>query len=460
MKSIQLLFIFLFVAINSSFSQENLDECKTKLSIFHEYVKSKNYDAAYEPWVYVKNNCPKLSIAIYIDGEKILKHKIKISKGIEHKDFVKELLEVWQMRLEYFPDKTPKGLFGAKRCQLMFDKKGILQKTDDDLYDCFDAAYRIDKGTFTHPKSLYTYFSLTVDLYNDGKKTIQEVFDTYDAIIEKIEEEVKNYAKKLNKLVAREQTGATLSKKEQQQKSVYQDYLKNYDLILKSIETKTGTIADCKNLIPLYTKNFESNKNDSIWLKRAVSRMYHKKCTEDPLYEKLVKAYDEVAPSADTKYFVATILIKKGKLKEGEKYLKESYNLEVEDFKKSKRAYSIGILLKNQIKYSKARTYFRYALKHNPSNGKPHLAIASMYAESAKNCGDTNFNKRAVYWLAAKEAAKASRVDPTLKNVTAQSVKRYKALAPSKQEIHKCACSGKPIEIGCWINDKITVPEI
>ena len=83
-----------------------------------------------------------------------------------------------------------------------------------------------------------------------------------------------------------------------------------------------------------------------------------------------------------------------------------------------------------------------------------------MYAESANNCGDTNFNKRAVYWLAAKEATKASRVDPTLKAITAQTLKRYEALAPSKSDIHECACSGKVIDISCWINDKIIVPEI
>ena len=41
------------------------------------------------------------------------------------------------------------------------------------------------------------------------------------------------------------------------------------------------------------------------------------------------------------------------------------------------------------------------SLGFNPSNGKPYLAIAQMYASSAKNC-KSNFDQRAVYWLAAK----------------------------------------------------------
>ena len=50
------------------------------------------------------------------------------------------------------------------------------------------------------------------------------------------------------------------------------------------------------------------------------------------------------------------------------------------------------------------------SLGFNPSNGKPYLAIAQMYASSAKNCGANNFDQRAVYWLATKEALKASKL--------------------------------------------------
>ena len=40
-----------------------------------------------------------------------------------------------------------------------------------------------------------------------------------------------------------------------------------------------------------------------------------------------------------------------------------------------------------------------------------------MYADSANDCGDTQFNKRAVYWLAADFARKAGNVDNSLKKV-------------------------------------------
>jgi len=85
-----------------------------------------------------------------------------------------------------------------------------------------------------------------------------------------------------------------------------------------------------------------------------------------------------------------------------------------------------------------------------------------MYAESAKDkgCGKDNFHQRAVYWLAAEEAKKASRVDPTLQSSVKAYVDNYLAKAPTKEEIFLSGLAGKTIKIGCWINRSIKVPTI
>jgi tetratricopeptide (TPR) repeat protein len=116
--------------------------------------------------------------------------------------------------------------------------------------------------------------------------------------------------------------------------------------------------------------------------------------------------------------------------------------------------------MKAQRSYGKARNYYRQALSLNPSNGRPYIAIAAMYAASANDCGDTNFDKRAVYWLAADEAKKAARVDPTMKTAAAQSSANYLAKAPQKAEIFSSGRAGQTINIGCWIGASVTVPSI
>jgi len=456
---ITLLLAFLFIGLNLGFAQQD-EECMTKLSIFHEYTKAKNYDSAYEPWMAVRNKCPKFNNAIYVDGEKILNHKINSSTGEEQVAYEYDLLKLWEQRAQHFASKTKEGEYAAKACQLMYDHKKELNKSTIDLYECFDAAYNLDKETFTNPKSLYTYFSLMVDLYDAGKKPAKDLFNKYDDIVEKIEDEVKNYSIKLNKVIEKEDAGTALTKKEGSYKRFYESYLKAYDQISGSIDQKLGNRANCENLIPLYQKDFEENKNNAVWLQRAAGKMSEKECTDDPLFFKLVNAYHELSPSANSAYYLGILKDKEGKSSEAISFYKQAISLETDNFKKSKLNNRIGLKLKARGSYGQARGFFRQALKLNPSNGRPYLSIAAMYAKSANNCGQSNFDKRAVYWLAAAEARKAARVDPTQKKNAAKSVANYNAKAPQKSEIFSSGRAGQTIKIGCWIGASVTVPSI
>ncbi len=456
---ITLLLAFLFIGLNFGFSQQD-EECMTKLSIFHEYTKAKNYDAAYEPWMAVRNKCPKFNNAIYVDGEKILEYKIDKATGADKVAFINDLLKLWEQRGEHFASKTPKGEYAAQACQLLYDNKKELGKTNDELFECFDAAYKLDKDTFTNPKSLYTYFSLMVDLYDAGKKPAADLFNKYDDIVEKVEDEVKNYSEKLNKIIEKVDAGTALTKKEGKYKRYYESYLKAYDQISGSIDGKLGNRANCENLIPLYQKDFEENRNNAVWLQRAAGKMSEKDCTGDPLFFKLVNAYHELSPSANSAYYLGILKDKEGKSNEAISFYKQAISLETDNFKKSKLNNRIGLKLKARGSYGQARGFFRQALKLNPSNGRPYLSIATMYAKSANNCGQSNFDKRAVYWLAAAEARKAARVDPTQKKNAAKSVANYNAKAPQKSEIFSSGRAGQTIKIGCWIGASVTVPSI
>ena len=449
-----------FLSGVTSYTQAQNEECMTKLSIFHEYVKAENFDAAYEPWMFVRTTCPKFNRAIIVDGEKILKHKIENSTGTDQVNYIKDLLKLLDESAINFPTKYSKGDAIVDIIQTKYKYKSELKLDDDNLYNGYDNAFKNARDDFKSPSGLYTYFSLMVDLFDAGKKPAQDLFDKYDDVMEKVDEEIQDASEKLNKYAAKEDGGETLSSKDKKYKKYYEQTLEAYDKIIGSINSKLGERANCETLIPLYNKGFDANKTDGVWLKRAVSRMANKECTDDPLYIKLVKAYDETAPSADTKYYVAGLLLKEGKVNEALGYFREAFDLETDSYKQGKLAEKIGQILKNKGRYAEARNYYREALKLNPSNGRPHLAIASMYASSANNCGDTNFNKRAIYWFAAIEAEKAARVDPTLRSAAAQSAASYRAKAPTKSEIFNCGCAGTTIKFTCWVGGSITVPNI
>ena len=436
------------------------DEDSNTLSILVEYAKAKNYDSAYKPFMELRKRNPNYNRAIYVYGESILSDKIDNSEGAEKAAYVNDLVKLFEERETLFASKTPKGEYGAKACQLLYDNKELLNKTNEELYACFDAVYKADAETFTNPKSLYTYFSLMVDLFDAGKKSAGELFTKYDEVVEKVDMEVGNYSASLNELIEKEDAGATLNSKDEQYKNYYESYLKAYDQISGSINSKLGARANCENLVPLYTKDFEANKTDAVWLQRAAGNMSGKECTSDPLFFKLVNAYHNLSPSANSAYYLGVLKDKEGKSNEALKFYEQSLSLESDSFKKAKLYEKIGDKLKAKGSFGSARTYFINALKYNPSNGRPHLKIADMYNKSANDCGDTNFNKRAVFWLAAIEAEKAGRVDPTLKTSAAQSAASYRAKAPQKSEIFDMGNGGQKINIGCWIGDSVTVPSL
>lgn len=456
---VTLILFALLLGLNVSFAQQD-EECMVNLTMMDDYAKNKKYDQAYEPFMKLRNKCPKFNYAIYAYGERILKHKIDKSSGAERVGFVNDYMKLLDEGLANFPNKYTAGGNLESKAMMTYDEREALGYNNKQIYDAFDKLYKEAPEAFTNPKGLYVYFSSMVDMYNAGEVEVLDVFNKYDDVSDKISQEIDNYTEKLNPLVEKEEAGETLAKKDAQYKKQYESFLEAYDKITKSIDGKLGKLANCDVLIPLYTRDFDKYKDDSVWLKRAVNRMYDKECTSDPLYVKLVKAYDASAPSADTKYFVYNLLMSQGKEREAKPYLDQSYELEKNPLKKSKLAMRFGKSLRAQGNYGAARNYFQKSLDLNPSNGRAHVEIAQMYAHSANSCGDSQFNKRAVFWLAAAEARKAGKVDANLKSYAAQLAANYDAKAPQKSEIFQAGNAGETIRIGCWISTSVTVPKL
>ena len=452
-------FLLLLLISTTTFSQANEEDINA-LSIFSEYVKAKNYDAAFDPWMELRERSPKFNSAIYVYGERILKHKIKNSISQEKVNYLNDLLKLWEEKREHFPSKTPLGDILAKSAQLQYDNKNDFGLSNSEIYSNFDRAYNEDLSSFNNPKNLYTYFKLIVQLYDENLKSAEDLFTKYDEISEKVEKEIKNYTNKVNKFVSASDEEVSISVKDQRRIKSYNSFLKAYDQISKGMEKDLGDRGNCDNLIPLYENNFDANQNDGKWLSRAMNRLYGKECDESQLFVKIVQKKNELEPNASTAYYLGTIKDKQGNSSEALAYYNQAIELETDSYEKAKILFRIATNFRKNGLYSRARSYYMQALGFNPSMGRSYLAIAQMYASSAKNCGADNFSQRAVYWLASKEAMKASRVDGTLKSAALKSSRNYEAKAPQKSEIFSSGREGEVIEISCWINRSVKVPNL
>ncbi|MGB1405195.1 MAG: hypothetical protein ACPG6F_05935, partial [Flavobacteriaceae bacterium] len=432
------------------------------LSIFAESAKVKNYKEAYEPWMRVRTNCPDINLAVYSYGERILKDFIENGTPEEQNSAKADLVKLYDEWVLYFPKRRNESTVGdviSKKAQAMLDYELADLKT---IYTTFDEAYTKDAASFTNPKLLYNYFKTLYDRYKAGDQEVsmELLFNKYEEVSEKFEIEGTELAKKLDIILKKEESGTALTSRETRNKRIYDVNSSAIGTFLSNLDAIIAKEATCENLIPLYQRNFEANKNDALWIKRAASRMDSKECSDDPLFVTLVEALHTLEPSADSAYYLGLLNDKKGNEEEALKYYEESIALQTDDYKKAKILLKIANKFQLAGRKTSARSYATKALELQPSLGRAYLLIANLYADSANQCGETQFEKRAVYWLAADIAKKAGQVDASLKTIARKTAESYTGRAPSKTDIFTEGNAGTVIKFDCWINRSVTVPSL
>ncbi len=447
---------FASLAVVGAFAQS--EECKSNASLGIESAKVKNYAEALPYLDKVRKECPSYTPATFQYLEKAYRADLKAKKDAplaEKQKIANDIISLLKERQQYFPAKTKNGYMYSSIAQLQFDNK---IGTKEDQFNTFEKAYQ-DKANFTSPKGLYTYFNLLVGLQGEGKKGVQDVFNLYDELTEKIEVEENKTASLIASLSEKEETQQLLSKEKKKLKYA-EAKAKVFGQVTNSIDKKLGDLADCPNLIPLFTGQFEANQNDIVWVKSAAKRMYKKECTQEPLFQKLVEKQHQLEPSAATAKYLGKLAEQKGDVATARKYYLESADLDGNPNTKARVYAEIAAGYKKKGSYSQARNYYRKALEFKPSYGNAYIQIANMIGQSANNCGTDAFSKQAVYWLAAKYARKAARVSPGMASYAKKVEASFMGRAPSKTEIFQKGMQGKTIKVGCWIGESVKVPNL
>ena len=490
-KTVFAIGLFLYIGLTFSiYAQDKYgsepDKCKTNLSLFNEAAKMKNYDAAYEPWKWCFDNCPKASKVIYSSGLKMIESKYDKSAGelttikgqkivtndhifkvdrqyfdvakankAELKKLASEIELIYTRRVKHFPDNL--GKVYSDWANFLFKRaviEGIPQK--DAIFDKLGKSFKADP-TGMSVKNLGKYFQTLTDINKDINP--QFVFDNYDDITEAVGLKMDKYSKELDALNAKEAAGKTLSSKEKRKKHAREVNLKALGQVEGYLDNTLSEVATCERLIPLYKDNFEKNKTNVKWLKRAVSRLNQKECTDNDMYPKMVEAYVNSAPSSDAYVFYAGILMEKNETNKAIEYFNKAIDLESDKYKKAKYYYRIALIFKKRGSRSKSREFAYKALKERPSMGSAYLLISNLYAASANTCGTDEISKRMVYVAAADKARKAKSVDPGITSTANKYIKSYMASAPSKKLIFtEGLTSGSSHKIGCWINETVRIP--
>jgi tetratricopeptide (TPR) repeat protein len=445
MKQLLTVLVLAF-AVQLSFAQ---DEANIKYNLFKGDYQAKKYDAAYENWMWCLDNSPKLTVNIYKYGLKIAQYKLKNTSEAEKANNVALVERVFSQRLEHFPQDLGKVYSDWATFRI---SQGA---SNDQVFELLEKAFKVDP-TRMSGKNIFTYFDIIMQKYKTSNPQI--VFDTYDEVGEGVELKRQEYTKKINKINAKD--SLTLSSKDKRNRTIYQKNMTALSQVETGLDAKIAEISTCENLVPLYKKYFEEKKEDAQWLRRAVSRMFNKECTDDAFYPTLVEAYVHADPSPDAYVFYAGILMEGGETNKALEYFKKAVDLETDEYKKAKNLLRVAQILSKKGRKSEARKYCYDALKYEPTMGNAYLLIGVMYAQSANNCGKNLVSKRMVYAAAIDKLRKAKSVDPSIASKANKYIKQFSRNLPTKKDLFTAdtpLASGSSFKINCWIGESTRV---
>ncbi len=400
-------------------------ECASNLSIMNQYVKIKTYDYAVDSWRFCFRNCPESSKNIYIHGSRIIKHIIENEADPAIADtWVDTLMVLYDQRIEYFNQAGK--VYGNKGIDLLRYRKDAIEEA----YTILEKSVNLSQEDVDESVAV-TFISTTYALYQQQKVGADVMINNYVTITDL-----------LNKKVA---SGDKDPKIQQAYESI------------EKVFAESGA-ADCDALIEIFTLKFEANPDDIELLKKITTLLGETGCEESELYAKTAEKLYSLEPSADAAAKIANVFAQRAEYDKAKEYYNQAINQETDNSKKSKYYYYLAKLTYQENDYPTTRKHCQSALNLNSAYGEAYILIGSCYAASSPSCGETDFEKLAVYWAAVDKFAKAKAVDPSVKETADEQIKAYSQRFPHNEiTFFEGYTDGQSYKVGCWIQENTTV---
>lgn len=431
------------------------DKCNEAFKAFEATVAMHEYNEALSQYNGLAERCPKVDEKLYRYGEKIYNYQIEAS---QHKGERQKLIEgLFALYAAY--DKNYPGNTNGNAMRRALVSKMYELAPPQELYTMFDTAFTVSRATFTDYNAIEVLFLLSLQQVEMGKVTQSQFIERYGALAAQV-----NFAK--NKLADRK---AEIEKKAET-KPVTDDeriFLAEYDAtadsldaVRENMEVLANKKIGCGDLDAYYTGKYDAASQDAAWLESVVTVMSSAKCFNAPVLEKSARALYEARPDAMSAYMLGNALLRKGKGKEAVAYFDKAASLEKNSVKKADLFYTMASIYRN-IDKKQAKQYVLRSAELNPKSGKPYLFLAEMYSSVTKECELGDFERKALFWLAAEAAQKATLTDARYKATAASLIEGYKKRQPTKADAKAAGKKkGDQVTFGCWINESVTVPNL
>ncbi len=401
-------------------------DCTSKTIAYKDFFTTKNTALAFDIWSEVRKNCPTQSEEIYTDGFKILQFKIDNAVSAEEKEtLVRDVMALYDQYHVNFPENTA----NFEACKAMALHQNQIEATDE-IFHLLDRSFSKASASITDAIAIYTYFSLCYDKYKAGDKMF-----TTDLILEKYT--------LVNQLLTNLQ-------------GKYIEKADPYKTAQRGINALSKDFVNCDNLAAYYEKNFNQHQDNNDWTTTALTNL-SAKCSSKPIFVTMAEKLYASKANSQSAYFMALANLRQRKFTEAIQFYNQAADLETNPLEKAKIYYTLATgLLANDP--PKSKELLNKALQFDPKMGRAHLFLSQLYSNAPETCGKTDFEKKAIFYLAVQTAKKAGVAEPKLKPAADKMAENFAQKALTQSEIKKAKMNGKSFTIDCWINETITFP--
>jgi len=398
-------------------------ECVKNQSLYAQHFKQNNYELAVEYWRQNYHFCPASSENIYTRGQTMYESFYEKTKD---KAYIDTLIMIVDQRAKYFGNKINMDIRKANYLAFYSGAHPELLIRASNVF----ADYIKNDPSALNPEAMTVYMKINSTLFLNKKMSDEELMETYGILIQTIDKKMATNPNDINMTEAKTQ-------------------IENFLI--------SSGVANCDNLISLFTKKIAETPNDPEVLRRAAGLLENSNCTDSELYFTAVNKLYSIEKSAAAAYHLAELNYKKENLANAEKFYIEAVDLETDPNKKSNYLTKLATLELNSKDYIKTRDYARQVLEITPSSGTAYFLIGSAYMST--KLSDDDFENRTVFWVAVDNFIKAKNADPTLTERANESIAVCAANYPKSDDAffrQILLKEGESYTVKGWINERTT----
>lgn len=405
-------------------SEEDSLECITSLSLYIEFFKQDNYKDAINGWRTATSICPKSTESLWVNGIKMYSDFIDKEEDAAKKKLLIDTLEwVYDQRIEHFGKDKEGYIRGRKGSDMMKYRSSNPKAAYDELSKSMEM-----QQLEMEPAALYYYYRSAYDLYRDKAIEKSVLFDLYA---------------KCSEVVDHNMSGSL--------KNAYASSQANIDKLFVKV-------AECPDIVEIYTPKFKAKPTDVKLLKQILKTMDKRDCADTDLYLEVAVALFGIEPNAEAAYAIANGYVKKenysGAIEFYEKAIAQTEDVELKK-KALLKAANTALILKQ---LAKAKTLALQLLQLDPNSGDAYIVIGDAYLSGSKSCGDNACTQRAGYWAAYDKYARAKQVDGSAAETANKRMATAREQFPEKEECFFIGLTdGASYTVGCWINETTQV---